>query len=91
MAKARRSGSAMLGAEDAAAGELVLFEATVEHENGAILRFSCVARSPTGGSLAHLAGKPLVLEVIDGPTFGVRLVRLSGSEAVLALRDEEAA
>jgi hypothetical protein len=86
MAKLTRKGTALLGAEDAAAGEPVAFEITLEHDAGAVRDFNCLVRSPTGGRLAHLYGRPLVLDIPDGPTFGVIIAHLDGDEAVLQLR-----
>lgn len=86
MAILKRAGTAMLGAEDAAAGELVLFELAVEHDEGTVRGFSCVVRSPTGGGLAHLYGRPLVLDIPEGPAFGVLITHMDGDEAVLQLR-----
>ncbi|MFN3514221.1 MAG: hypothetical protein ACK41C_14330 [Phenylobacterium sp.] len=86
MPKLTRSGLAMLGAEDAAAGEPVYFQVVLEHDDDGVHDFSCVVRAPAGGGFGHLYGRPLVLDIAEGPTFGVVIVHMDGDEAVLQLR-----
>jgi hypothetical protein len=81
-----RKGAALLGAEDAAAGEPVHYEIELRHQGDAVGGFHCTVRSPAGGGFAHLYGRPLVLEIHDGPTFGVIIAHMDGDEAVLQLR-----
>lgn len=89
MASLRRTGQALLGAEDAPAGELVLYEATMEHEDGRILDFTCTVRYSEGGEFNEMEGRPLVLQILEGPTFGVMIVETRSGEAVLRLRQDE--
>lgn len=86
MATLTKRGAALLGAEDAAAGEPVVYEIRLQHEGDAVGGFDCVVRSPAGGGFAHLYGRALVLEIENGPTFGVQIAHLNGDEAVLSLR-----
>ncbi len=86
MARLTKRGAALLGAEDAAAGEPVFYEIELQHEGEAVGQFACTVRSPAGGGFAHLYGRPLILEIQDGPTFGVMIAHMDGDEAVLQLR-----
>lgn len=86
MPQMKKSGQAMLGAEDARAGEPVEYEVTLEFDGEAIQAFACLVRSATGGGLAHLYGRDLILDIPDGPTFGVVMTHIKGDEAVLQLR-----
>jgi hypothetical protein len=86
MPQLKKSGQAMLGAEDARAGEPVEYEVTLDVDGEAIHAFACLVRSVNGGALAHLYGRPLVLDIPEGPTFGVTMVHIKGDEAVLQLR-----
>lgn len=86
MATLTKRGAALLGAEDAAAGEPVFYEIALRHDGDAVGGFDCTVRSPSGGGFAHLYGRPLVLEIQDGPTFGVMIAHMDGDQAVLQLR-----
>lgn len=86
MSTLTKRGVALLGAEDAAAGEPVHYEITLRHDGDAPGAFDCTVRSASGGGFAHLYGRPLVLEIHDGPTFGVMIAHMNGDEAVLQLR-----
>ena len=55
-----KRGAALLGAEDAAAGEPVYYEIALRHDGDAVGQFDCTVRSPNGGGFAHLYGRPLV-------------------------------
>ncbi len=86
MDKLTKRGAALLGAEDAAAGEPVHYEIELRHDGETVGGFHCTVRSAGGGGFAHLYGRPLVLQVHEGPTFGVIITHMDGDEAILQLR-----
>lgn len=65
--------------------EAVVFEATIEHAQNAILSFIAKARPVSGKDLSDHKGQNLILQIDDGPALGVVIVHVEDGEAVLNL------
>jgi len=65
--------------------EAVVFEATIEHAQNAILSFIAKVRPVSGKDLTDYKGQNLILQIDDGPALGVVIVHVEDGEAVLNL------